>query len=41
LTIPTTAVFIVGETAGTGVLALPKAVEDLGSIQFNVGSLLR
>ena len=30
LTIWTTAVFIVGEIAGGGVLALPKAVEDTG-----------
>ncbi|OWF37634.1 hypothetical protein KP79_PYT07900 [Mizuhopecten yessoensis] len=30
LTIPSTAVFIAGEIAGTGILALPKAVEDTG-----------
>ncbi|XP_033741064.1 amino acid transporter AVT1J-like [Pecten maximus] len=30
LTIPSTAVFIAGEIAGTGILALPRAVEDTG-----------
>ncbi|XP_033741068.1 amino acid transporter AVT1A-like [Pecten maximus] len=30
LSIPSTAVFIAGEIAGTGILALPKAVDDMG-----------
>jgi hypothetical protein len=30
LTIWTTSVFIVGNIAGGGILALPKAVEDIG-----------
>ena len=30
LSIPSTAVFIVGEIAGTGILALPQAIEHTG-----------
>lgn len=32
LTIWTTAVFIIGDIAGGGVLALPRAVEDTGTV---------